>query len=722
MSKKFDYQGAKEAGYSDEEITQHLSEKYPKFDIQSATESGYSPQEINEHLSSYKPKKSTLEKAGRLATQVGLGLAENVALPLELPQNIITGVGKSETGNAAISKQNAMDMIEFLSESHVGKPVEEWDPDAQQLYKNMEDVLNAKPEDLTHLTPDINGITTREIAEKVTGTDLHPEGVAEKAANWFGFIKNPTKIKELFKMGIKPKNLLKAVFPVGDALRGVGAGAALQIAEENEFGPIGTIAAAVIGDLAGHTVSGTAKAIANPKQSLANLASKFPKAEKLELQKQIIQDFRDAGLQADIGTLTDSNLVKMIQAKLSQSGLTGEGLESLRKQLTSDVRKEYGKIADELGNQKFSTIQEAADFGKETVAKIRDAEKSRIDKIYESSRIVGEEAKVSSFKLAEAVSNLERKLAPGAIKSTEQRAVLDIVEKLKNDFLEPDGRIKPAKVQDLINNKIALNDIINYEVQGGQKQLLKNLVAEMDKAIISHGKDNPAFAKNYKKANEEFSKYAKTFRNNNLNKILTSQDSQILMNKMNSVQGMRDLEKAFNITAEGKEAFKDLKRFKLDQMIGKKMTDNVSEQLKTGTFANLLKNPKDAQIVKEMLGPQAFAKLAKLQKSVGKLAETAQKFFNASKSGVTILDAGLVGKLFVDLGMALSGNPWPALKTGGGLVGARYLTKLMSDPKFLKMVEEAILASSKEDISKLMYIGKQMEEPIKSAMSQTTKD
>lgn len=718
MAKNFDYQGAKAEGYSDEEITDHLAKKHPKFDYQGAISEGYSPEEINQHLSTYKPKRSAPAKAGRVATQFGLGLAENALLPYEL------GVAPlaSKEAQTVPYRQSVFEDIERLMEKkQMGADASgRWDQQDEELLGNLMDQAR-NPEKMQEFVKTAD-IGVRGLTEKATGVDLHPEGVAEKAANWAGFIKNPKNLvaatKDLAKLGFPAKQVLKNIAPGATSLRSLGAASGLQLAEEGEFGPLGTMTAAIIGDLAGGGAAGLAKAAVTPKKSLAKAAANMTSAEKLSIQKDIINDFRDAGLQADIGTITDSDLVKSLQTRLSQSGLTGKALDDFRKTLTNDIKEQYGKLAEELGNARFQTIHEAGEVGKEYMAAARDADKARISSMYDKARkAISPESSVRPIKLASAINRLSRELAPGAVKSTEQKAVLEILEKLKGDVIDATGNVKRASVQDLMNNKIALNDIINYEVQGGQKQLLKGLVKEIDTAIVSHGVENKEFLKNYAKANEDFAKHAKTFRNPNVNRILTSQDPGLVMTKMNSVQGIRDLQNALGITAEGKQAFNDLKRFKLDQMIGNKMTDNVSQQLKMGTFSNLLKNPKDMQIAKELLGDKAFSKLVKLQKATGKLAESAQKFFNASKSGVTIVDTAVVGKVLNDMAHILGGNPWPLLKTTGGIGGARYLSKLMADPEFLKMVEDVILASEKNDIPRMMYIGKRMEAPIKAAMS-----
>ena len=55
-SLNFDYLGAKKAGYSDQEIQDHLKQKYNfQFDITGAKNSGYSDQEVGDYLRSTKP-------------------------------------------------------------------------------------------------------------------------------------------------------------------------------------------------------------------------------------------------------------------------------------------------------------------------------------------------------------------------------------------------------------------------------------------------------------------------------------------------------------------------------------------------------------------------------------------------------------------------------------------------------------------------------------------
>ena len=69
----------------------------------------------------------------------------------------------------------------------------------------------------------------------------------------------------------------------------------------------------VVGGGTAALAKGAGKLITRPKKTLAELAASFTPKDKLALQKDLIKDFEKAGLHADLGTLTDSNLVKWTQ-------------------------------------------------------------------------------------------------------------------------------------------------------------------------------------------------------------------------------------------------------------------------------------------------------------------------------------------------------------------------------------------------------------------------
>lgn len=709
----FDYQGAKNEGYTDEEILNYLSGGNPSFDVKGAIKEGYTPEEISQYLAeSNQGQKegsaetpSLLNKAGRVAGQYGLGLVEAAALPYDIAVAPLNIPGGQETLGDVFTRDILNEVYPTEQEGRQPRATP-----FSQPQRELAEPLN---------------IGTRDLIEKATGLDLKPEGALEKAANWVGFIRDPRKLFELGKTGLNKTDLIKAITPTGkEMLRGAGAGFALDQAEKGNYGPIGTMAAAVFGDISGNLAATGLKKIkniiSNPRQALADVAKAFTKKDEKQLQEEIIKSFRESGIQADIGTITGSDMVKWLQSRLAQSGLTGKALDDLRKTQTEQIINEYKKIAQSVGEAKLATTQEAGFTLKNAVKKIREADLEEARIIFKEARNeISESAHVNTQRLATAIEEVESSLKPGNLKASEQNAVLDVLERLKRDIYDTQGNLIYGNVKDLMNNKIALGEIIDYEVQGGSKQLLKNIQKELDRAIISYGKEKPSFARKYISANKRFSQHAKTFRNKNISQLLKSENAEQIFNRMNSLQGIQDIRKILNKTKEGQEVFKELSRFQLDRIISDNMVDSVTQNLKHGTFSKLLEKGKNRELIREIMPKESYKRLSNLQKNSGVLADTAQKFLNASKSGITIEDAGLVFKALNDLVHVFSGNIFPLVKTGLGFASARYLTKLMGDPTFLKLVEEAILAAESNNLPLMNQIAKELASPIKAALNQT---
>ncbi len=666
--------------------------------------------EVNKE-SEPKNESSLLNKSARIGTQFALGAAENAALPYELATMPLA----SREAQSVAYRENLFEDLERLQEQ---KQTGVWDESDQKLYDSILNQIK-NPEKADKFVKTAN-IGVRGLAEKASGQNLHPEGLLEKAASWKGFLTDFKKSKDVAKSVISSKDIFNFIGGKETA-RSLGAAAALEIAEDGHFGPIGTIGAAVIGDIAGGSIRGLAKGIgktvASPKQTLAKAAAKFTPKEKLDLQKDVIKSLRENDLPANLGTLTENKFIQGMEAKLSQSSLSGEAPEKLKKLMSEQIKSEYKAVADSVGEVRFQSLHEAGEVAKESLKIARDLDKKVHSELYESARRrLSNSSTVNASNIARSVKNIENNLTLGALKSPEQKKVLDVLDTIKQDLYDKNGKLQPVSVQKLMNTKTALSDIIDYEIQGGQKQLLKNISAEIDKYILSYGIKDKEFLKEYSQANKKFAEHAKTYRNDNIDRILRSQDPMTAMNKMNTVQGIREMKAALSKYPEGKQIFNDLARSKLDMMIGDKMADNISNQVKSGKFANLLQNPKNAQLIKELVAKDVHGRLLSLMKNTGKLEETARKFFNASKSGVTLIDGALVGNAVLKVSALLSGNPWPFAKAAAGYLTARSMSKLIYDPNFLKLVEDAILASEKNDMMSVMRVGKSIEDYLKQSI------
>ncbi len=895
MAKQFDYQSARSEGYSDDEILDHLSKQHPKYDVKGAIGEGYSPEEVIQHLSARK-EKSFMEKATRLGQQAAIGAAENAALPYELAA---ANVGQREAQTVKY-RESVFDDIEQLKDQ---KQTGVWSPDDQKLLDSLVDQVKS-PEKADKFVKTAN-IGVRGIAEAVTGQHLHPEGVLEKAASWVGFLKDPaklaskattaakflkdpTKIKEL---GISGKEIAKSLLPGQDEIRGLSAGSALELAEQGKLGPLGTIAAAVAGDLIGHAPKAALKVASNPKKAAATLTNLFTGANsQKEWTKQLIEDAREAGIQLDAGTITDSSLVKFAQAKAAQSGLTGEALDNFRKDLSGQIVKEYSNILEEVGAQSFENSYQAAEAIQDTL-KVQERNlgisrqqadtpaslKGRVDtefgnlagkedqfkqelltkiapKEFETSAQAGETLKTvaedikqpikeefderfkdirrevgylgkdTQAKLASDVGKFVREHEGSLLlgESTAEAKVLKAAQKLKDQLVTSDGALIGVSLQDLIKTRRTLGDVANWEFGGSNfESAYKTLVGEINEAIDRTLKDySPRLFKKYKELNAEYAAYKDMFeqknlralfepKNNNYNKIyndfisdpdklqslddifyltkrgeeainqvkrdyaekfiskqnltdkevrnlqkslgdqhaksveeyvasrkkasaapkaakkqplpvvpqgkpaatkslaarkinetaaseqkrmyeyLSKKTPDQILKQMDTIDGIKRLRHALQRTEEGKQLFKDLSRYKLDDMISKKMTDSAKEQVKLGKFSNLLSTGKNREIAKELLSKEAYQRLTKLQSISGKLAESANKFLNTSQSGSTVADMSLVSSIAVGI---MTGNPFLVFPAVASVGGMRMISNLLADPQYLKYLEEAVIA------------------------------
>ena len=725
---------AKSQGYTNEQIIDYLSknEKYAN-KIKTAKDQGYTDEQISEFMVSNpqvfegKDKKQVpeeetglIDKGLRIATQLGIGATQAVALPYDVAaiasKKIGQGIGPQ------LFRQNVFkDITRLAEQKHMGI----WDETDQRHYDYLIAMVK-NPEKMKEHTqielPDIDTASLIEKGAEKLGLDLKPKGWMEHAARWIGLIKDPKKSVDLLQKGITPKtyeSFVKGLTPLEvlkkgapsakDLIKAISLTAGMQFAADAELGPIGSMMALTFADLAPTVIGGIAKggfnlagALRNSvafKRNAARAVAMMTTEQQKALQRNIINDFRAAGLQADLGSVSGNNLIKWIQNTLAQSGLTGEPLERLRNSLTQQVTREYGEIARSLGEVVYESRYEAGQVLKNGINESLKADKKIYTNLYEESRRLGKSGMVKPSSLYDMTESLLGDLEAGKIKSSQQKQVIQILSDFRNEIapeteLLVTGQpvkqriIKEISVPALTNNKIALNEIIDYEVQGGAKQLLKGIVKEVDNTLVEYGKtQNPEFLKAFNSANAKFSKHAQTYRTKFMKNLLKNEDPSQILNKMNTPAGIEQIRKGL----ANPKLFNTLARHKLEELIGSKMTDSVTHQLKFGTFSKLLEKGQTREVIRQLLGNEQLTRLERLQRNSGVLAETAQKFLNTSRSGVHATDLAFAGKLTKDLSSMFTLNPWPALKTGSVYLGTKQLAKLIADPEFIRLVEEEIL-------------------------------
>lgn len=748
--------------------------------------------------------------------------------------------------------------------------------------------------------------------QKLTGQSLHPEGILEKTANWFGFLKNP---KELLKLGTNTKDIMKAIMPGKDIARSVGAGTALQIAEEGQFGPLGTLGAAIVGDLGGGGIPGVIKGLSKPKKALASFTNLLTGSNtKKNWTKQIIEDADKAGIQLDAGTLTNSNLIRMAQARAAQSGLSGEALDNFRKDLSQQIVNKYGDVADKFGTLSFENNYQASEAIKNFVKNeekglfqkfdrdplkegrslqgriaIQEAdryEQRLLDNIspqeVENSYHAGETLKTVAEDIKTPIKeefnqrwenfnhqveqiphgphpNLARSLDEFVRKnegslllgiSTAENKVMKAAQDLRQSLMTGDGSLHGVSVSNLIKTKRTLADVADWEFGGSNfESAYKKLVADIDHAIeenISHV--SPELSNEYRQLNAEYSQFKDLFENKNvrvlfepknndynsiynnfvsnpdklrsledmmfnnprgqevvnqikrdyakrviqrpnitprdlsnlvnvlghemeplvqdfamahqhalehplpriaererlginiqrpltqggkpiskakqtpehirrkLYEYIKDKEPEKIMKMMDTVQDIRKLKNALSLTKDGKKLFEKLIRYKLFEMIDKNMMDGLKENVKLGTFSNLFKSTKSKAIVKELVGNEAFEQIQLLQKNAARLAASADKFYNASKSGTTLADVAIVSSLMTGI---FTGNAFMTLSAAASIGGIKIAGHLLTDKKFLEYLKEAALTDNQIQFQKLL---KKMKSHVEEASTKALLD
>jgi hypothetical protein len=671
----FDINAARKAGYSDQEIEQFLSKnksinqqpsQNTSFDINGAKAAGYSDEEIQEFLSNQPiPQQSSgfLNKAGRVAGQAGIGAVESLALPYDI---------------YAMGSNYATDLKKAAFEK-----------------------LNIPYQETLPKVP-----TSSEIIEKIgnlTGVDTKPKDFVEKSFRMAGLLKNPKSYKELATIGkdvLKNKSIakdtLKALLPTQTSLvTAPSVVLGLEAAQAGEFGVPGTIAASIASGYLGNKLVGGAKALGkaalNPRESIIKTGLYFTPEKKIQLLKDITTEFRKNGLQADLGTLTNNNFIKNIQTKLAQSSFFGKPLEELIDIQSNQIKEEYAKLTKSLGTFAYETKAEAGNILKDTFTDLRKNIKDKLTDGYENLRTIAkvEKATVDGRTINSLADELIKELSPGAVKSPDTKKVIEILKNLKKNTASD-----KTSLSALINDKINIGDLTNYEIKSDKTNILRKINEEINDAINSYKGTTGKYGEVRKSLNKQYANFIKTFENKRGLSILNSQNPAELFSQMNTIQGIRDIKRAFSTAPNGLKAFNALAKTKVDDIFLNSLVNSASDQIKFGKFTSIFQQQKNAPILRELLGKDTFNKLVNLSKSSDKLQKSFYKYFNSSKTASTSSDSKKLVSALSTFMLIFTGNPWPFISTTAGYYGIKKFTQAIANPKFLKQVEELILASN----------------------------
>lgn len=643
------FQKAKEQGYSEEEIFQYL-ETDPKYSskIKKAREEGYSNEEISDFLAKSPEKKehSLYQKiVGRPADLIAEGIYSGFR---SLPRT-------------------AFDITKTLA-SKIGvdtSTLEELQENAPQWLKDVGSGFFPTYEEARE-----GGIVPENAIEK---------GL-EKAGRFAG---------ESVLLG-----------GIGGA-RGVagiaGAATGAQIGEELDLNPYAQAGLTLLGGFGGAKATGKLTGLS--KQKITPEVDSYMQASK------------NLGIDPLLTGMNPTQLQKVAQ-KWASHGIGGpEILKDAYVRRSGQVAKAFEEGMDKAGQNLFREPQIAGEALKESIqeaTKQVEFNKSQLYKAVDKTLPATAKIKIKNPKKLEAdlqktISNLKDSLSL----SPKESPVHARMQKLQNELEEllsySDGKIPIRKLE--ATNR-SLNEVIRYDRPGGADKLLIPFARKVRSELDRYGIKNPKYATARKAANDYFTDSVVHIRQNLLQSIARSERPESTLAIMNSVSGIRNVEKAIKSLPDGTKLFEGLRRYKLQSMLKDKIIDPTSGMMKVDGLKHFLNKKSDVYpVIKELAGPDSLRTLKLLQEAGKGLEKGFNNLVNPSRTADTLIALqSVIGpgkKIIGGIGKLAKANLGEgAIETVSGLGQAlipKALTKLILDPAFAEKVYAASKAAKNSD-------------------------
>ncbi len=465
-----------------------------------------------------------------------------------------------------------------------------------------------------------------------TGVDLEPnpsspaQRIVAQGAD-FGASMLPwnwkTKGQNLFNQF---KNAAKA--SKGATAVGLGSGA-LQESGVNPF------AADVISSVATPNlkVPSFKDVIQSPKKTTMKVMGLGPQ----RLNIKAAQAANDLGIELPAAVLTDSTLTGLADQAISKTPFFGNKLKNKYDNAQSKLHGKLGEVYNEIGPQRTPEIEkEIFDLYEKRKAELPKGvtvkplkTKAALDKIEIDTAVLSDEEK----ELSRLLERLKRELSPS----------------LNSQF----GNVKiPAqdfRVKRLIGTKQSLNKIIKWDIPEGVKEQLRNVQHSISEDIAEYGKTNPQWYKNYKEADDLFSKVAK------------------------------------------REKVEDLLRNE-----GLNDPEDISYAMLSRSISDKKKN----KLIRKNVPKETYKKIEKLGILSNAMVRKNRRTPNPSGTAPTAAALGFLSGVFFDP----TGVFTPATIAGVG--GAAVTTKLLTDKKFLDLALHYAETEGKGKISTAMKLNK----------------
>lgn len=537
--------------------------------------------------------------------------------------------------------------------------------------------------------------TLGNIIDKSTGGLTKPRNALERTVDTAGeFIASglPTSgIQSIAQGGAK--TIARALTPqTTKELASVGA-AGLGSGTAKEIFPDST-AAEIAGGILGGSVPSALGSIKNiPSQTAESIGKGIAKLSPVK--QNIVDAAKAEGIKIPPSAITDSRLAQFFESRVAQSGLSGKSYDKLMNKMNDDFLKRYDDILENVSKEKFNnttsggyTVQDAIKNKQEASQRLVRQKYGKLIDNYGSSEVTAQNT--ISY-----IDNVINKLRNTASESPGKNTVLSKMEEIKKNLTitpeDPNPYLLPTQkqrnsitIEKLLNTKNDLNEIINYEVQGGVKQFLKGVVSNINNDIRS---SSSPIKEMFDSAEAMAKTNAKTFRNDLISSMIKGERPETLISKINSPSDVLKLEQALGTKGKGKEIVNKIKRLKIEEIINRKLIDSSqdSPSVKYGTFASTTSDDaRNNALLKYLSGQENYKRIENLR-TIAQGVSSGKKFFNFSKSGNVVQDLAVI---------------YSGLKLGGIPALTPYiLSKLITSESLMNGLTGAVKAQASNDAS-----------------------
>lgn len=482
---------------------------------------------------------------------------------------------------------------------------------------------------------------------------------------------------------------MKALQTAGGALAG-------HLAKEEGFGEGAQLTSEIIGmsfpgllkSLGLKVVSAMKKGF---KTSSGEQAAKALRLKPEQVKNEVIAAAERLGVEKElpISAQTTNPAIQSIETKLMQS-TTGAPIQEKIERAGEKLKGTYKESLKTISSRENMLPSVVAEEATTALKNIEEGNEKAYKSLYAQAR----KSLPEDAKTAKNVGMAINKVLDSTLKNlnssmgtTSKDALFNRLTRLKNRWATSaeikEGLIPIQELQDL---KIDLGQVIKYETKGGMDKMLTGLLGVTKEGIKRYGKDsNPQYLNRFNQAEKRFGENAKTFRKNAVMKALVeAKNPEMIFGKMNTVKGINEMEKVFAKTPEGKEIFDAAKRYKLEDLMNKKVLDKNGD-ISWGKAAGMFKEPKTRDLAIKLLGTEQYKKLRDLSVVASGVEEGFKKFVNTSKSTSTAMDMALLVALPIKAAQqTFTKNYLGAARTVGAILMPNQLAKLLASPEFVE--------------------------------------